>query len=337
MSGSFVMRRYIQAVLRRMGYQLVRNTRPRPMVGTSHGTGTTIPVQLQSELQWDNPRLVELRERYAATDLPMLSHSWWTQDYLEKTLDLQNFRGDNAYVWQTRHLSDATLHRYFLYARDVADRDELKLFSKLDEDGAFGCWLFHFRQFPALSRDLLDSVNELNFIERHAKVSQLPQLRVLDIGAGYGRLAHRTHSAFSNLADYACLDGIAESSFLCEVYTKFRACDDKVRVVAADELDTLNPGAFDLAINVHSFSEMCLSAIQGWLDLVVKLQIPRLFIIPNDPESFLSVEADDTRIDFLPLIESRGFRLVAKEPAIANSDVRELVGVQDHLCMFQRS
>jgi hypothetical protein len=328
------MRRWVQAVLRRFGYQLVRaSAAPERSLGLSHPE-TRVDPAVRERLRPDHPRLLELRQRYAAARLPMLAHSWWTPEYIGQSLDLAHFRGDNAYVWQTRHMPEAHL-RYYLYAQDVAARDALGLFPRLAEDGAFGCWVYRSARFPALSRDVLDSVNELNFLERHAGLTRAPGLNVLDIGAGYGRLAHRSCEALPNLGRYYCTDGVAESTFLSEFYLEHRGCR-QASVVPADELGRLDGVRLDLAINVHSFSEMSLAAIDGWLELLQGLRVPRLFVVPNDGTALLSMEADGSRRDFEGALEHRGYRLAACEPAIADADVRQLVGVADHLFLFER-
>lgn len=327
------MRRLIQQVLRRFGYQLVRHTRPPRSIGIHHEP-SALPEQLRTTLRRDHPRLLELRRRYAAARLPILDHTWWTEDYVDQSVDLAQFRGDNAYVWQTRHMPEAAALKYYLYATDVAARDALGLFGRLDEDGAFGCWVYRSGRFPALSRDLLDSVNELNFLQRHAGVADIANLAVLDIGAGYGRFAHRASEALGSLARYFCTDAVPESTFLSEIYLKYRQCRN-VHVVPADELQSLEGVHLDLAVNIHSFSEMSLRAIEGWLDLVARLRIRRLFVVPNDAEAMLSVEADGSRRDFESVITGAGYRLAAVEPAIADRDVRELVGVNDHLFLFE--
>jgi hypothetical protein len=326
------LRHLLQGLLRRTGYQLVRHNRPPQSTG-SHHARAPLPESLRGVLRNDHPRLLELRRRYAAARLPMLEHSWWTQDYVDRTLDLEHFRGDNAYVWQNRHLPDAVPLRYFLYASDVAARDPLKLFGKLEEDGAFGCFVHASRRFPALSRDLLDSVNELNFLDRAIDISRIADLAVLDIGAGYGRLAHRACEALPSLARYWCTDGVPESTFLSEVYLRYRRCE-RAQVVPADELSRLDGQRIDLAVNVHGFSEMPLAAIEGWLDLLRRLHVPRLFIVPNDGAALLSMEPDGTRREFEGVLQDRGYRLAASEPAIADADVRELVGVHDQLMLF---
>ena len=85
------------------------------------------------------------------------------------------------------------------------------LLPQLVEDGAFGAPIFDFPGRPPVSRDLLDSVNELLYLDRKLDIVDRSELRVLDIGAGYGRLAHRMAQLVPGLADYACVDAIPES------------------------------------------------------------------------------------------------------------------------------
>ena len=53
---------------------------------------------------------------------------------------------------------------------------------------------------------------------------------MLDIGAGYGRLAHRMSAAFPQLEDYCCVDAVPESTFLSEYYLRHRGCTPPARV-----------------------------------------------------------------------------------------------------------
>ena len=334
--GRRAMRQWVQHALRQFGYQLVRNTQPPRSLGAFADDALPLPPGLADRLRADHPRLRELTERYARCDLPMFRHTWWTRDYVQQAVDLSRFRGDNAYVWQKRHMADGLRQRYYLYALDVARRDPLGLFGRLGEDGAFGCWVQRYQRFPALSRDLLDSVNELNFLERHAGLSRLAGAAVLDIGAGYGRLAHRALEALPGLRAYWCIDAVAESTFVSEVYLDYRGCGSRARVVPGDEAAALDAERFDLAVNVHSFSEMSLAAIEGWLAVLDRLRVPRLMVVPNDAEAFLSMEGDGTRRDFAGALAAHGYVLAAAEPAIEDPDARELVGVTDHLFLFER-
>jgi hypothetical protein len=158
---------------------------------------------------------------------------------------------------------------------------------------------------------------------------------VLDIGAGYGRLAHRTAEGFSNLRDYCCVDAIPESTFVSEYYLRHRGCAPPARVVRLDELDReLRPGAFDLAVNIHAFSECTLAAIEWWVSLLRRLEVPRLLVVPNEPERLLSLEPDGRRRDFAPLLERAGYRLLRREPVLADPAVEQLVGVSDRFHLF---
>ena len=111
------------------------------------------------------------------------------------------------------------------------------------------------------SRDLLDSTIELNFLEKYLKLSRRENLNILDIGAGYGRLAHRTANTLSNLSTYFCTDAVPESTFLSEYHITFRNLEDRVTVVPLDEIEQcIREWNIYLAVNIHSFSECSLEA-----------------------------------------------------------------------------
>lgn len=297
---------------------------------------TDLPTSAREILRPDNKELTDLRERYETSGLPMSVHSWWGKERTTEDMELAWFRGDNAYVWQTRHMGTDPKTRYFLYAQDVAAHDRLGLLEKLSEDGAFGCWTFEYQSLPTISRDLLDSIHEINFLDQHLGVSEGKVANILDIGAGYGRLAHRCYQAWPHLRRYTCTDGVAESTHICQYYVKHRELEDKVNVLPLDKVPQFSEPV-DLTINVHSFSEMRLEAIQGWLKQITRLNSRYLFVIPNDPTSFLSIETNHVRKDFLPEVEAAGYQLIASRPLIVNPDIREMVGVNDHMFLFERT
>ena len=292
-----------------------------------------------AELTSDNPRLRELRERYAALQLPPLKASRWNADAVDGFLDHRYFRGDSLITWHYRELQRATALKYFIYAGYVRERDQLNLLDRLTEDGAFGCWTFDYPRHPRYSRDLIESVNEILFLERELALAARPRFRVLDIGAGYGRLAHRMAAAYDNLADYCCVDAIPDSTFLCEYYLGHRGCSPPTRAVALDRLDAeLTPGAFDLAVNIHSFPECTEDAVRWWIELIARLRIPHLLIVPNEPGQLLTLEADGSRRDFRPLLERAGYRSARVEPVVTDPAVSQLLRVRDefHLFALQR-
>jgi SAM-dependent methyltransferase len=297
-----------------------------------------LPPGADEELSSHNPTLQDLRARYARLDLPVLSASRWNSDAVESFLDLRWFRGETLITWHYRELPRISALKFFVFARYIQERDPQGLLERLDEDGRFGCWTFSYPGYGRFSRDLLESVNEIAFLERELHLSERSVFRVLDIGAGYGRLAHRMCTAYGErLADYCCIDAIPESTFLSEYYLRHRECSPPARVAALDEADTaLVPGTFDLAVNIHSFPECTYQAIEWWMATIERLRIPYLLIVPNEPRELLTLEADGSRRDFLPLVAAAGYRLSKREPVIADAAVRELLRLHDQFHLFVR-
>lgn len=243
-----------------------------------------LPAGAEQTLRMDNPDLLELGRAYDAANVPATAHSQWNSGFLKKNLSIAWFRGDNAYVWQIRQARTSARTRMYLQTLDVESRDHLGLMKKLTEDAKFGAWTFEYADRPPISRDLLDSINEINYLDEHMGLTKIEGLRVLDIGAGYGRLAYRMSSAVPNLAAYDCIDGVPMSTFLCDYYLRYREVPDSVRVVRLDEHAKLRD-AYDLCVNIHSFSECSIAAIEWWLARIAERDIEWLFIVPNTPTS----------------------------------------------------
>jgi SAM-dependent methyltransferase len=281
--------------------------------------------------------LRELRAAYGRLDAPVRARSVWKPSLLDAQLDLRYFRGESPYVWQYREWPRAMALKYFIFAGYVRGRDKRNLLARLGEDGAFGSWTFTYPGHGRVSRDLLDSVNEISFLDRHLGILDQPRLRVLDIGAGYGRSAVRMSQATPNLADYCCVDAIPESTFLCEYYLRHRRVSPPARTVPLHEIETaLEPDSFDLALNVHSFSECTFDAVAWWIDRLAALRVPDLLIVPNDRDELLSFEPDGTRRDFRFLLEDAGYQLAVSEPVIDDPAVQELLRVPDQFLLFHR-
>jgi hypothetical protein len=332
------LKRAVRTLLNRAGFDVIRVARPDDRYqGASADASRALPAGAAQDLATDHPRLAELRARYARSELPMALRTMWGADYLERELDLTRFRGDNVYVWQFRNVGASAHHKYYVYLRDLATRDPLGLLGKLKEDGLFGCWVFDYPDWPPVSRDLLDSINELYFLERHTQLLSRPGMTVLDIGAGYGRLAHRALAAAPQLSAWLCTDAVPESTFLCEYYLRFRGCLDRAQVLPLDELDAKLAGRkIDVAVNIHSFSEMSGKAIDGWLSRVAAHGVPWLLIVPNDGERLISSEEDGTRPSFEPLLAKHGYALAVKEPVFADPTLREFMNISDHFFLFRR-
>lgn len=333
------LRAFVRWAVRRAGYELVPTTRPDlRYLAPSHSDDFALPDGAATELRLDNPDLVALRNRYHRCGLPMADRTMWQPGYLAEEVELTHFRGDNSYVWQFRNVGDEARYKYYLYLRDVEARDRAGLLDRLGEDGAFGCWTFEYPGHPLVSRDLLDSVNEIYFLDQHLGLLDVSDWTILDIGAGYGRLAHRMLAAVPGIQSYLCVDGVPESTFLCDFYLRFRGVDGRAEVVPLDELTTrLLDLHVDLAVNIHSFSEMSTSAIAGWLDVVHRSGAEWLLVVPNDNDWLLSFEADGTRREFGPLIEEHGYELAVRTPIFPDVTMGEMTAMRYHFFLYRRS
>lgn len=285
-----------------------------------------------------NTRLTELTQRYRGIQHPVMTASMWTDAFVQQEIDLYRFRADGGYVWQHREIN-TDLH-YALGTYYFKSIDFLRLLDTLTEDPLFGAYTVEVSD-RRVSRDLLDSLAEIYFLERHLSLSKRSNFSILDIGAGYGRLAHRLAQAFPTLGSVYCTDAIATSSFLCEYYLKFRAVSEIAVTIPFDELDaTLTHDPVQLAINVHSFSECPVEAIQGWLDIVAKFKVPYLMLAPNALDNggtrLLSCEKDQSRIDYRPLLEQRGYQQIACNPKFLDHAVQANGISPTHHFLFQK-
>jgi hypothetical protein len=318
----------------RYGYRLVATSRLFDWQlrddGAAHGT-SALSLEASAYLRRGHPRLRELVARYAAADAAVTTATVWTEEYVSDD-DLRHFRGDNAYVWQVRHVSEV---QYALVAYYLKTLDRHGLLDRLEEDGAFGAFTFDV-DGRTVSRDLLDSVSELLFLDRHLGLATRAGLRVLDVGAGYGRLACRAAAALDGLGHYYCTDAVATSTFLSEFYVGFRGLTGRVSVVPLDELDArIAPGSIDAAVNIHSFSECSLGAIDWWVRRLRALRVRHLMVAPN-AAGCAGAELRTTRgEDFLPVLSGGGYRLRVKEPKYADPVVQKNGLYPTHYWLFE--
>ena len=289
-------------------------------------------------------RLRDLKDRYIQVRLPIANHSIWaargsaetTPDIGRGGVDLRTFRGPNAYVFSYAGSDPlAARLRYFIYADAARRKDPMQLLGRLREDGAFGCMTFDYPGIGRVSRDLLDSVLEINFLHKHLDVLGRDDLNVLDIGAGYGRMAHRMLEANPGIKSYTCVDAVPESTFLCEFYLEYRKLLGQARVIPLDKLEQqLGSTRYDLALNIHSFAECTFASIEWWLTQLKRMGIPKLMIVQNDPQLFRSTELDGTRRDYAPVLRNLGYEAIEKERVFEDPAAQELLGVQDNIFLF---
>lgn len=169
-------------------------------------------------------------------DMPQQMHSWTVDSEIPK-----DFRGESPLMWQQGGYDDWESYAAALRAAHmlVQERDQAGLLRAMGpEDGAFGAQCTHSKHGKLLSRDLLDSANELSFLEEHLHLSHWPcGTTMVDLGSGYGRFAHRVSQTFRHL-QVICTDGVAHSLAVSERYLRFRAVPSEcARVVPADEIE----------------------------------------------------------------------------------------------------
>ncbi|MEU8194200.1 putative sugar O-methyltransferase [Microbispora amethystogenes] len=115
--------------------------------------------------------------------------------------------------------------------------------------------------------DYLEAVLELEFM---SGAVPLDGLRVLEIGAGYGRTCHALMSNHDLVSyDIVDLDNALRLSraYLGAVLDPGRFA--KIRFHSVDEVDALPADQrFDLCVNVDSFAEMNAETVRAYLDLV---------------------------------------------------------------------
>jgi putative sugar O-methyltransferase len=233
-----------------------------------------------------------------------MEHSMWA--HWPERVSSEEFRREGDYLAQLGGDGGMTIEHYratFDYLRQ-REPGYLALFQ---EDDAFGVKTFEF-DGKVVSRDLMDSVLEIGFLRDRLRLAKDADITVLDIGAGYGRFAHRFEDAFP-LARVYCTDAIKKSSEICSAYLSFRHCS--ALVISPDRIPMV-PSA-DLAVNIHSWSECTISSIALWLELLKSQNVKHLFLVPHN-DLCLSMEADGSAFCFLPLIIHSGFKLVQAAP-----------------------
>jgi hypothetical protein len=316
-------------ILARLDYEAIQYFQP------SRNDKAALPAGAAEYLRPDSPRLTELRAACDAVDLAAAVPTQWNDAFLKKNLALAWFRGDNAYMWQLRTYPGDARARNYLALLDIESRDRLGLFGKFEEDGLFGAFTFSYGKRGAVSRDLLDSINEINYLNDRIGLTEVEELTVLDIGAGYGRLAHRMSQALPNLAGYDCTDAVPVSTFLCEYYLRFREVPDTVRVVPLSEVEKL-ADHYTVAVNVHSFAECSHAAIEWWLARIAERDVEWLLIVPTMPGQLLSVELDGSHEDFMPDVLAAGYELADHRPIYESAEIREILCVPDEFFLFKK-
>ena len=239
-----------------------------------------------------------------------------------------DYRGDSNWVWQARGFESQAEFESALHSAHsaVVDRDSRGFLKLLSEDGAHGAQCTQSAD-GLLSRDLLDSANELCFLDEALSISLWDDGVIVDVGAGYGRFAHRVASALPRLR-VICTDGVAGSLALAEAHLAHHAVPAaRARVVPPDELElALVAGPPKLAVAIHSFPEMEAVVVARWLALLARVGTEHLFVVSNVPslegeDATPSLQSDEGA-DLLPAFAEAGFRLRLARPKFPTSRSR---------------
>ncbi len=218
-----------------------------------------------------------------------------------RTIDPARFRSPDQYLSEPVGYPYGDLVRW-------ARREHPFWLDSLTEDGAFGCATAVAAEGKTVSRDLLDSICELSFLER--AVPELATMRVLDIGAGYGRFAHRFGAAYPHSFTW-CTDAHDVSLDVCERYLVHRGVHNAA-IIGSGALEHI-PEPIDLAVNIHSWSECSLGEVSWWIGRLSGLGVTRLFIVPHTPDFETWVDgAGAVGESYLPALQACGWRLSAK-------------------------
>lgn len=226
----------------------------------------------------------------------------WSKDFRDQ-IDFENFRAPSWFLGQ-----EWPSQVFVAMIKDAWENVAhlRNLVTRLgDEDHAYGPRGTTYRG-RLLTRDWLDSISEIDFLERH--VPEVGKLRLLDVGAGYGRFAHRFLTV-NPTAQVTTTDWIPESAYLCRRYLEFRS----VRAEYVDP-EALQPGKYDLAVNIHSWNECCVDAVLWWITRLKAAAVPYLFLV-TAPGIDLHTQQGDS---FAPVLRRLGYRLEETESKYEN-------------------
>jgi len=319
----------INAILANFDLAILRRSQLDALRSLSRSTASSrppppLPATATEYLSSQNPRLRVLIENYRQALPDVMQPSRWTANYISQHVDLCNFRGDNAYVFSDKNVEST----YVLTSYYMETIDSLRLLASLGEDGQFGAPLFEYRPGSYVSRDLLDSIVEIYSLLAHIPAQALQEGVLLDVGAGYGRFAYRLTQALPYIKRVYCTDAIPISTFLCEYYLNWRNVDRAVAVPLPDIESILQTGDVTIGINIHSFSECPLAAIDWWIRLLQEYQVRYLFIVPNPADHgglrLLTQELDGTQRDYSQVLTSYGYRPINISPKYNDTVIQRL-------------
>jgi SAM-dependent methyltransferase len=174
--------------------------------------------------------------------------------------------------------------------------------SGMVRDVAHGARVFETSR-GAMTRQWVDGNIEINFLVR--ALPSLRDMHVLDIGAGYGRLAVMLAPLVES---YTCVDPVPVSTMVSREYTRQYA--PAVTILDLEEFcaATVHP---TIAINIHSWNECSYQQIANWLEALATLSVRYLFTVTHEPDRDIYLTWDG-RQNFKTLLTER-YTVIAEE------------------------
>ena len=143
---------------------------------SSYNKESYLPKNAFEYLKRSNPRLKELKQDYLNFTQKRQEKDLWLDGYV-KDEHLLYFRGDNPYVWQKRGL-DLNIMAYAITYFWIKNDDKNNFLNNCIEDNSFGVQAFNF-DGNIISRDLLDSINEIKFLTKYVFLKENKKIIIL--------------------------------------------------------------------------------------------------------------------------------------------------------------
>lgn len=188
------------------------------------------------------------------------------------TASLPNFAKCPVYVEQ----NSVPEAKFEEVAKRVFERGRINALG-MTRDSEFGGRVVK-TSFGEVTRMWLEAEEEMGFLVRNHAFKLFPS--VVEIGAGYGRLAV---AMWNYCSRYVCVDPIPISTQICRDYCARFAPSVEVPSLP-DFLALKNRGneyKFDLAINIHSWNECTTEQVKWWLTMLRELEVPYLFTVSH--------------------------------------------------------
>lgn len=262
-----------------------------------------------------------------STAHPLAQLAMWNtwQDKVREALP--NFAADRIYVEQ----NSPSQAEFEEVARWVERRGMIDLHGRT-RDEQYGARVVRTQPFGAITRMWLDSNVEYHFLcealgmskcwtgpfNADSGAKRLGDMNVLEIGAGYGRLAVPLAPLVRN---YSCVDAVPISTKLCLDYVDEHGAPNIYVYVLDHFVKTRKHMHVDLAINIHSWNECSLEQIANWLAVLKEMDVRYLFTVSHGqletvPEAKRVQRAyyswGNGQPSFRPLLEA-DYDLVAEE------------------------